>query len=252
MRYQVIEDAVTFENIAPLGRIGLIALATDYNLETDLRRYMPDGVEIFTNRVLNANPVTLETLRAMAPDLTRAAGGILPGTGVDAVIYGCTSGTAAIGQENVADAVHTALPGVPVTNPLQAACSALDHLGLSRVTLLTPYFREVNETLVAGFAERGIAVETLGSFENGNDTAVAEIATDSIVAAACRIDDPSTEAMFISCTSFRTAQAIPILEERLGKPVLSSNQALAWHALQLIGYTAGLPGRGWLFQPVSS
>ena len=48
------------DDIAPDGHIGLIALATDYNIETDLRRMLPEGVEMFTNRVLNANPVTIE------------------------------------------------------------------------------------------------------------------------------------------------------------------------------------------------
>ena len=66
------------ENIAPGGRIGLLALATDFNSETDLRRMLPDGVDLFTNRVLNANPLTIENLRAMAGDITRAATGILP------------------------------------------------------------------------------------------------------------------------------------------------------------------------------
>ena len=89
--------AYELEDIAPGGRVGLIALATDLNSETDLRRMFPDGVEMFTNRVLNANPVTLENLRAMGGDITRAARGILPGLGVDVMIYGCTSGTAAIG-----------------------------------------------------------------------------------------------------------------------------------------------------------
>lgn len=247
MRYQVIDTAIEFEDIAPLGRIGVVALATDYNLETDLRRYVPTGVEVFTNRVENANPVTLETLRAMAPDLTRAARGILPGTGVDAVIYGCTSGTAAIGQENVEAAIQVSLPGVPVTNPLHAACAALDHMGARKISLLTPYFREVNDTLVAAFSERGVTVNLVGSFENGNDTAVAEIPTAAIVDAACRIDEPEADALFISCTSFRTAQAIPILEDKLGKPVLSSNQALAWHALKLIGCQEPVEGRGRLF-----
>jgi hypothetical protein len=33
-------------------------------------------VEIFTNRVLNANPVTIQNLKNMATDIPRAAAGI--------------------------------------------------------------------------------------------------------------------------------------------------------------------------------
>ena len=87
------------DDIAPAGRIGQVLLATDYNSETDLRRMMPQGVDLFTNRVMNANPLTIENLRAMSGDITRAARGLLPGLGVDVIIYGCTSGTVAIGEQ---------------------------------------------------------------------------------------------------------------------------------------------------------
>ena len=66
-----------------MSGIGVIALATDFNIEQDLRRMLPDGFEIFTNRVQNANPLNLENLRGMAPDISRAAGGIVPGARLD-------------------------------------------------------------------------------------------------------------------------------------------------------------------------
>ena len=81
----IINHDITLDAIAPLGRIGLIALATDFNSEQDLRRMYPDGVEVFTNRVLNANPVTMQNLLNMAGDISRAAGGILSGLNLDAM-----------------------------------------------------------------------------------------------------------------------------------------------------------------------
>jgi len=64
--------------ITPYGRIGLLALATHFNSEQALRRMYPEGAKVFTNRVLNTNPVTIENLRNTAGDVSRAAGGILP------------------------------------------------------------------------------------------------------------------------------------------------------------------------------
>ena len=46
--------------------------------------------------------------------------------------------------------------------------------------------------------------------------------------------------LFISCTALRASLVIDQIEQRIGKPVVSSNQALAWHSLQL----AGLPQTG--------
>ncbi|MCP3687025.1 MAG: hypothetical protein GY784_01305 [Gammaproteobacteria bacterium] len=89
-RSAIIDQPVQFDPVAALGRIGLIALATDFNSEHDLRRMLPEGVEVFTNRVLNANPVTMENLRNMSGDISRAAGGILPViTSNQALVWHC-------------------------------------------------------------------------------------------------------------------------------------------------------------------
>ena len=110
---QHVQTPVTLDNIAPLGRIGVLSLATDFNIEQDLRRIFPPGFQILTNRITNANPLTFANLRAMAGDVTRAAAGILPGYGIDAIIYGCTSGTIAIGNTRINELVHAAWPGIP-------------------------------------------------------------------------------------------------------------------------------------------
>jgi maleate cis-trans isomerase len=46
--------------------------------------------------------------------------------------------------------------------------------------------------------------------------------------------------VFISCTAIRSAGVIAALEAELGLPVLTSNQAMVWHALRGV---LGLPDR---------
>ena len=48
-----------------------------------------------------------------------------------------------------------------------------------------------------------------------------------------RHDD--ADAYFISCTAIRAAEAIEPLERDLGKPVVTSNQAMVWHSLKPAG-----------------
>ena len=57
----------------------------------ELRTMLPFGVELYTNRVANVNPTTVENLRNMAPDIGRAASGIVPDVDLDVMIYGCTA-----------------------------------------------------------------------------------------------------------------------------------------------------------------
>ena len=56
---------------------------------------------------------------------------------------------------------------------------------------------------------------------------------DALEAAVVAGEGSDTEAVFISCTNLRCAGMIAAAEERLGKPVLSSNLSLLWHMLTL-------------------
>jgi len=238
------------ETIGPNGRIGLVALATDLNIEADLRRMAPHGVEIFTNRVLNRNPLTPENLRAMAPDITRAAAGILPGASVDVLIYACTSGTAVIGESQVIQRLRAARRGwedLPCTTPVTAARAALAHFSARRISILTPYTEVVNRELAGVFGHCGIEVLNVHGFGIDDDTDMTGITPASIrrgAVAACHRD---ADLLFISCTALRAAQVIGDIEQRIDKPVISSNQALLWHALKLLKKPLQVPGFGRLF-----
>lgn len=236
-----------FEDIAPGGRIGLIALATDYNSETDLRRMLPPGVDLFTNRVLNANPVTIQNLQAMRGDITRAAAGILPNRGVDVMIYGCTSGAAAIGEQALNALIHTAQPGVPCSNPIAAAVAALSAFQARKISILTPYTDTVNAAVAEEFAARGFDVLTVDGFGLDDDIQMTEVPVAAIVEAAPSALDKAADALFISCTAFRAAQAVETLEAELGIPVITSNQALVWHSLRILGNRTPVRGYGRLF-----
>ena len=62
------------------------------------------------------------------------------------------------------------------------------------------------------------------------------------------------DARVISCTAIESADVIEELERELGKPVLTSNQALAWHCQRSGGVQQPVPGFGALLaaaQPLS-
>lgn len=236
------------EDIAPGGRIGLIALATDYNSETDLRRMLPTGVDMFTNRVQNANPVTLENLRAMRDDITRAAAGILPQKGVDAMIFGCTSAAAVIGETEITERVRQAHPDAHCTNPVTAARAAFRALDKSDITILTPYTEEVNGAVEACFREHGLNIVNIVGLGLDNDIDMTELPVSAIEEAALKFCHEDAEALFISCTAIRAASAVDELEKQLHRPVVTSNQALVWHCLRLMNNQTRVRGFGALFE----
>jgi len=254
MKLDTVSPKRALNPVAPDGRIGLIALATDINVEQDLRRIYPSTVEIFTSRVRNYNPLTIENLRRMEPGISAAADSILPGTQLDAMIYGCTSGTVAIGIDRINALVQQSCPGVPVTNPVTAAFAAFEAMKAKRISILTPYTGAVNREVASTFGANGYEVLNIAGFGFEDDTAMTFIDPQDIASAATEICDPRADLLFISCTALRASLVLEQIEQLIGKPVVSSNRTLAWHSLQLVGYPHPVSGFGRLLaeHPASS
>jgi maleate isomerase len=236
------------EPVGMRGRIGLLAPATDVNSEAELRRMTPAGVEIFTNRVENANPVAMANLRAMAGDITRATRGLLPGNRIDVVAYACTTGTVAIGEEDLAVRIRAARPGIPWTNPIAAVRSASRAFDARRISVLTPYTAAVNEALAEALEAQGLEVLSVAGFDLDSDDDMTAVPPGVILEAGREACGHEAQLLFISCTALRVAVIIDELERCLGKPVVASNQALLWHALRLIGNEEPVQGFGRLLQ----
>jgi maleate isomerase len=231
------------------GAIGLVALATDHVCELDLREVIPqDRLPLYVSRIAFAPEITVATLGAMRDGITGSAELILAGGRIDVIAYGCTSGTMVIGEDEVFARLRAARPGVACTTPPTAALAALRALKLTRIAVLTPYTEGVNRLVHRYFTERGIDIAAFGAFNKESDAEVAAIAPASILAAAEALDAPDIDGLFLSCTGMRALGIVEALEERLGKPVVTSNQALAWHALRLAGHAAPIAGFGRLLR----
>lgn len=248
MKLTTIQHQQPLDYLAPAGRIGVISLATDFNIEADLQRMYPEQVAFFTSRVRNYNPLSLENLRRMAPGISAAADAILPGTDLDVMMYACTSGTVAIGEDKIAELIHQTRPGVKITNPVTAVDAALDQLKAKRISILTPYTESVNEGVAELFTAKGYEVLSIAGFGFEDDTAMTYISPQDIKQAAIESCDPNADLMFISCTALRASLVLEQIEQQLNIPVISSNQVLVWHSLKLIGYDQPVLGFGALLQ----
>jgi len=217
-------------------QIGLVVLQEDETIEPDFRRLLPDGVELLTTRVPSGTEVTPETLAAMERYLGGAVA-LLPGAArFAALAYGCTSGSAQIGPATVNGILASCATTRHVTNPVTALIAACQALGVRRIALLSPYMESVSDQLRRVLAQAGIDTPVFGTFDVAEEARVVRIAPDAIAGAATALlAQGGAEALFLSCTNLRTLPLIATLEARLGLPVLSSNQVLAWHMCRLAG-----------------
>ncbi|WP_347310774.1 maleate cis-trans isomerase family protein [Defluviimonas sp. SAOS-178_SWC] len=232
------------------ARIGLIILKSDQTAEHEFAALLRgDGVALYHARIPNAMEVTPETLRAMERDLPVAAGLLPPSFDFDVIGYCCTSGATIIGEDRVDEIIRRIHPGAKTTNPLTACKAALTALGTRRFALVTPYAPSVTVEMQRNLAGAGFQTGAVASFNQSDDFTVARISSRSILDAILAVGQCDTcDAVFVSCTSLRVLPVIAEAEMQLGKPVISSNQATAWHLMRLAGISGGADGAGWLFQ----
>jgi len=65
-------------------------------------------------------------------------------------------------------------------------------------------------------------------------------------------DTPTAQAVFLSGTGMPTITILEALERDLGKPAISANSAMMWHALRLAGVRHSISGYGRLLASASN
>jgi maleate isomerase len=227
--------------------LGLIVLQVDETVEQDMRRlFASSEVALYVTRVSSGDELNPDTIAAMETFLPTAAGLLPPAARFDAIGYACTSGTAQIGADSVAKLISGHATTKAVTDPLTAAINAFRALSVRRLAIVSPYTPPVAAPICRAFEAAGIEVVETLSFGEEVEARVARIDPASIRDAALHIGQKEhVDGVFLSCTNLRTLDIIDDLEAELGRPVVSSNQALAWHMGRLSGLKPGpaLPGK---------
>lgn len=244
--------SLSFDTDAGFGqraRLGLIVLQTDQTIEPEIASLLPaDGVTLYHTRIPNQMEVSPESLTGMEAQLPVTAALLPPRFEFDAIGYGCTSASTLIGESRVAELIQDIHPGARCSNPITACKAALNSLGVNRIALVTPYVPSVTLPMRENLIQAGFEINALATFNQSDDFVVARIASqsirDSIMDVGARGD---CDAVFVSCTSLRVLPVIVETEQILNKPVLASNQVLAWHLLRLCGIQDNIPHGGRLF-----
>ena len=228
-------------------RIAVIVLQSDETIERDMIALRGDA-DLFFTRVPSSQEVNKATLQSMADHITASAS-LLPETiNFEAVGYGCTSGTAQIGVDEIHRLVSEGTKTAHVSEPVSALIAACKQLRLKRLAFLSPYIESVSANLRKVLAKNGVESPEFGTFSEAEEAMVVRISSQSVIEAAqqlCR--SGNVDGIFLSCTNLRTLDLIEPLEASTNLPVISSNLALAWHLGKLSGVSDAMVGPGRLF-----
>lgn len=230
------------------GRIGLITLASDASVLPEYARLMPDGVSVYPAPiVLPRGEVTAAALAEMlAGDALERAAALLAWADVGVIGFACTTGSLVhgIGWDRELIGRIERASDRPATTTTTALLAALRAVGATSLAIVTPYMEELNEIERAFFEESGFRVAAIAGLGCATDAEIGRLEPEDAVALVERVDTPDADAIFVSCTNWHCLPAVASLERRLGKPVVTSNQAGAWAALRRIGIEDAIPGHG--------
>jgi maleate isomerase len=225
------------------ARIGMLVPSGNIVAEEQVRAMVPAEVALHVTRL----PLTGSSdaaLSAMIGNLPQAAQ-LLADARVDLIAFNCTAvstrspGADADIARQITQATHT-----PALSTGEALVEGLRALKARRIVLVTPYVAPIVEREAAYFAHNGF--EVLAAVGNGIDSNwdMAQAPPQTWYDLALANRDDTAEAYVLSCTAIRSAEVIEALESALGRPVLTSNQALAWFATRRAGVSTAVPSYG--------
>ncbi|MDA9072977.1 racemase [Pelagibacteraceae bacterium] len=230
-------------------KVGLIALSTDQTIEGDFYTICKNlPLDIFVNRIHNQNPLTKENLLKMQDDLELVTSKILPDERINTIAYGCTSGTIAIGEDKVKEKILLAKQDCYVTTPVTSAIKAFKQMNIRKIALFTPYPDAVNKTILDYFTQKSIVVSSFTSLNLNLDSEIAQVDPNYILEISSKLEIKNADALFISCTALPVLDILDKLENKIQKPVLSSNQTLIWDTIRSVGCKSPIKGYGKLLE----
>jgi maleate isomerase len=150
---------------------------------------------------------------------------------VDGVAYACTTGSLLHGPgfDAELEARLSAAADAPAVATALSVKRALAALDAETIAVVTPYASELNEREREYLVDSGFEVATLdGRGLVANTEIGALTAADARRQVQSAVPDDPVDAVFVSCTNYRTVPVLPDLEDTLGVPVISSNAATMW------------------------
>lgn len=146
-------------------------------------------------------------------------------------------------------AAITAATGVPATSTMLAYDAFFRATGVKTLGLVTPYLSEIQDRIIANYADQGIQVVADARLEDRGNFSFATYTKDKVAGMVRHVATARPDAIAIICTNFRGAPIAQALEDEIGIPVIDSVAITAAHTMAGAGLDpARVTGWGSVFQ----
>ena len=233
------------------ARIGVLVPPGNPTVEPELYRMAPSGVSVHFARLDSSSSASAPGAHGGMEDRTQAYVDSLPAVApvlgavnpaIVALAFTAASYSNGFAREAALADRIASLTGSPALTAAQAILAALEHLGVKRLALGTPYPESISAMGRAYWEAAGLTV--VGYARLTGVTNIYDESEERAYRLARQADVPNADAVLLSGTGLPTIGVLELLERDLGKPVVSSNQALLWRALRMAGVREPVPGFG--------
>ena len=229
------------------AKLGFILMSTDLAAESDFFDMAPNDVAIHITRLKTDDHTTNETLSKHIEFMADAASRIQPDTKPDVISYSCTSGSIVIGEEKIKEEIKKGAPyAIPMTL-VTGVVDALEELKVKNLVVGTPYLDEINTKEAEFLINKGFSVLNIQGLNLTKGIEFGTVTPEYWIKFALEINEAAADAIFLSCGGIRSTEVIDRIEQKIGKPVITSNQAQMWSCLRRAGVEDKILGFGELF-----
>ena len=236
------------------ARFGVLVPFTNSNLEPDFALLRPEGVSLHYARLGGYDrdeiPDEAQMQGLGAADM-EAELEMIAGVRPDVVFYGCTSATLTHGvafDRDLAARIKRDTGAATVT-AAGALVNALRAVGATRIGFASPYVPAINDMAIAFLASESVTTVARSEVEEALDNdGQGALTPERVFELGLAADHAEAEAVVLSCTDMRSVETVDALEQALGKPVITSNQAMMLRGMQLAGIGDAVPGYGALLE----
>jgi len=238
-------------------RVGLIVPSSNVTMETEIPAMLharetiePERFTFHSSR-MRMKSVTKEELEKMDDESDRCAVE-LSDAAVDVMGYACLvaimtrgAGYHCVSQERLSKRTIDNGHAAPVVTSAGALMDALGVLGAKKVAIITPYMKPLTEQVVAYIEGGGIKVTDSISLEIADNLEVGAQDPMNLVEIVKRLDYSDADVVVLSaCVQMPSLAAIQVVQDAIGKPVLSSAVATTYFLLKELGLSTRVPNAG--------
>ena len=223
-------DSLVPQMLEPRARIGLIIPSVNRMTEPQFNHYAPEGLGVLVARGRVAGQYS-KSVAELTDEIAHAAG-TLADAGPDLIVFHCTSTSmqeGAGGEARIIDLIRRTT-GIEALSTSSLVNDALHALGLKKLVLLSPYMSNAN--IIDYLTAAGFTVVEDVALKCNTATDIETVTPQRWLELALENDTPEADGVFLSCTNTTQIEAVAAIEQKLGKPVVNSNQAVLWGCLK--------------------